>query len=56
MIMTVKAASDPVIDPVAFDLNASMARMKRMPETCPMRRRTVLDAPSGIGRVISAAY
>jgi len=55
-VRAARARRGEVIDPVAGDLNASMAKMKAMPEICPITRSRLFDVPSGAGCVISAAY
>jgi hypothetical protein len=46
---------ESVIEP-DDDFNASIPRMKAIPETCPTRSRSPFDVPSGAGCVISAPY
>ena len=57
MLTTIRTSSttrEVVMEPVCGLLKASMAKMKAIPETCPISRSRPLEVPSGTGWVTSA--
>ena len=50
-----KTSRETVMDPDG-DLNASIPKMKTIPETWPITSRRLFEVPSGAGWVISAPY